>query len=78
MCTSCYPEYSHDPDDGRIYWQGAFHFQLLQGDAHDGQRHYSYIQLIPPERVSFIISVGYKRKEREETKFNAYSTNTRG
>lgn len=51
MCvsTSCYSEYSHDSDDRRVYGQRGAHFQLLQGDAHDGQRHYSYIQLIPPK-----------------------------
>lgn len=49
--TSCYPEYSHDPDDGGVYGQGCAHLQLLQDDAHEGQRHYRYILLIPPEHT---------------------------
>lgn len=51
MCgsTSCYSEYSHDSDDGRVYGQRCAHLQLLQGDSHDGQGYYSYIQLIPPK-----------------------------
>lgn len=48
--TSCYSQNSHDSDDGWIYGQSRAQLQLLQGDAHDGQRNYGDIQLIPPER----------------------------
>lgn len=48
--TSCYSQNSHDSDDGWIYGQSRAQLQLLQGDAHDGQRYYGDIQLIPPGR----------------------------
>ncbi len=34
VCTSCYPEYPHDPDDGGVDGEGGIDLNLLQGDAH--------------------------------------------
>jgi len=52
VCTSCYPQHPHDPDDGGVDGQRRAHLQLLQGDAHDGQRHDADVQLVPPAPIT--------------------------
>lgn len=49
VATSRYSEDPHDSDDGGIDGQRRAHLQLLQRDAHDGERHDGDVQLIPPE-----------------------------
>lgn len=48
LSTSCYPEHSHDPDDGGVDGQGSVDLDLLQSDTHYRQQHYGQVQLIPP------------------------------
>lgn len=46
--TSCYPQYSHDPDDGGVDGERGIDLNLFQGDAHHWQQHNGQIQLVPP------------------------------
>lgn len=54
--TSCYPQYSHDPDDGGVDRQSSTDLNFFQRDAHQWQEHYGQIQLVPPSTSSHVHS----------------------
>lgn len=49
FCTSCYPQHSHDPDDGGVYGKWGL-LDFLQSDTHDGEQHDDQVQLVPPSQ----------------------------
>lgn len=55
ICTSSYPQYSHDPDDGGVDGQCSTDLNFLQGDAHHWQEHNGQVQLVPPSTSKYTL-----------------------
>lgn len=66
VLTSCYPEDTHDPDDGGVD-RDDLTLHLLQYNAHHWQDDNEHVQLVPPEVHKMCQQMNHKKHVQEES-----------